>query len=58
MQKLIAYQRAQGTQRLVATILNHNERMLKLAKRLHFEIDHPSANDAGMRVIGLVFNKA
>lgn len=56
MDKLIAYQRAQGTQRLVATILNHNERMLKLAKKLGFEIDHPCADDAGMRVIGLVLN--
>jgi acetyltransferase len=54
MEKLITYQRAQGTKRLVATILNQNERMLKLAKQLGFEIDRPSVDDAGMRVIGLV----
>jgi acetyltransferase len=39
MQKLIAYLRAQGTQRLVATVLEGNERMLKLAKELGFEED-------------------
>jgi acetyltransferase len=37
MQKLIAYLRDQGTQRLVATVLDYNERMLKLAKELGFE---------------------
>jgi acetyltransferase len=37
MQKLIAYLRTQGTQRLVATVLDYNERMLKLAKELGFE---------------------
>jgi acetyltransferase len=57
MEKLIAYQRTQGTQQLVATILNQNERMLKLAKKLDFEIDHPSADDVGTRVIGLVLNE-
>jgi acetyltransferase len=36
MQKMIAYLRTQGTQRLVATVLDHNERMLKLAKTLGF----------------------
>jgi acetyltransferase len=34
MQKMIAYLRAQGTQRLVATVLDYNERMLKLAREL------------------------
>ncbi len=39
MQKMIAYLRSQGTRRLVATVLDHNERMLKLAKTLGFEDD-------------------
>ena len=37
MQKLIAYLRSQGTQRLVATVLDYNDRMLKLARELGFE---------------------
>ncbi len=37
MQKMIAYLRSQGTQRLVATVLDHNTRMLKLAKELGFQ---------------------
>ena len=37
MQKMIAYLRTQGTQRLVASVLDYNERMLKLAKALGFE---------------------
>ena len=37
MQKMIAYLRTQGTQRLVASVLDYNERMLKLAKELGFE---------------------
>jgi acetyltransferase len=56
MHKLMAYQRAQGTQRLVATILSHNERMLKLGKSLGFEVDQRSTDDAGMRVIALELN--
>ncbi len=39
MRKIIAYLRSQGTQRLVATVLEHNERMLKLARELGFEQD-------------------
>jgi acetyltransferase len=39
MQKMIAYLKAQGTQRMVATVLNYNERMLKLAKELGFKED-------------------
>ena len=45
MQKLIAYLRSQGTQRLVATVLDYNERMLKLAKELGFE--EVAENEAG-----------
>lgn len=36
MQRIIDYQRSQGTKRLVATILAENSRMLKLATRLGF----------------------
>ncbi len=53
MQKLIAYQRAQGTQRLVATVLDYNERMLKLAKELGFEEDPARDDDAGTKGIFL-----
>lgn len=42
MQKLITYLRAQGTQRLVATVLDYNERMLKLAKQLGFKEEPPT----------------
>jgi acetyltransferase len=37
MQKMITYLRAQGTQSLVATVLDYNERMLKLARDLGFK---------------------
>ena len=43
MRKLIAYLRAQGTARLVATVLVENERMLKLATELGFQ-DDPQRN--------------
>ncbi|MEI8168590.1 MAG: bifunctional acetate--CoA ligase family protein/GNAT family N-acetyltransferase [Rhodoferax sp.] len=39
MQKMIAYLKTQGTQRMVATVLDYNERMLKLAKELGFKED-------------------
>ena len=39
MHKLIDYLRARGTQRLVATVLSENGRMLELARDLGFEID-------------------
>ena len=45
MEKLIAYLRTQGTQRLVATVLGYNDRMLKLAKELGFEED-PAKKEA------------
>ena len=45
MNKLIAYLRSQGTQRLVATVLDYNERMLHLAKELGFE-DYPERQDS------------
>jgi acetyltransferase len=43
MHKLITYLRKQGTARLVATVLDQNDRMLKLAKELGFE-EVPGAN--------------
>lgn len=46
MEKLTAYLRSQGTQRLVATVLVQNERMLKLALAQGFQED-PDAVDEG-----------
>ena len=45
MRKLIAYLRTQGTARLVATVLNENERMLKLAGELGFKDDPLQGGD-------------
>jgi acetyltransferase len=39
LNKLIAYLRQRGTQRLVATVLVENARMLELARELGFEFD-------------------
>jgi acetyltransferase len=39
MNKIITYQRAQGTRWLVATVLQDNERMLRLAQELGFTVD-------------------
>jgi acetyltransferase len=39
MRKLIAHLRARGTQRLVATVLRENERMLELSRDLGFQMD-------------------
>ena len=44
MQKIIAYLRTQGTQRLVATVLDSNQRMLKLARDLGFVEDVAKRN--------------
>ena len=44
MRKLIDYLRSQGTVRLVATVLDYNERMLKLARELGF-IEDPLRKD-------------
>ena len=52
MHKLIDYLRAQGTQRLVATVLAENDRMLQLAKLLGFVFDQERA-EAGVRSIHL-----
>jgi acetyltransferase len=53
MKKMIAYLRQQGTQRLVATVLDYNERMLRLAKELGFEEDIQGTEDAGTKKIVL-----
>ena len=53
MRKLIAYLRNQGTARLVATVLEENDRMLKLAKNLGFEDDPDGASEEGTRDIVL-----
>ncbi|MEO8059637.1 MAG: bifunctional acetate--CoA ligase family protein/GNAT family N-acetyltransferase [Burkholderiales bacterium] len=55
LRKLIDYLRAQGTRRLVATVLSENHRMLQLAKLLGFEFDHESA-EPGVRSIHLTLN--
>ena len=45
MRKLIAYLHTQGTTRLVATVLNENDRMLKLASELGFKNDPLGSQD-------------
>ena len=53
MQKMIGYLRGRGTQRLVATVLDNNERMLALARQLGFELGAGGATEAGVRDIRL-----
>ena len=53
MQKMIAYLRTQGTRRLVATVLDYNTRMLKLAEDLGFETDLLGTAESGTRKIVL-----
>ena len=53
MQKMITYLRGQGTQRLVATVLDYNERMLGLARQLGFELEGLGTGEAGVRDIRL-----
>jgi len=53
MKKLIAYLRTQGTQRLVATVLDYNDRMLSLAQELGFEDDENERDGEGTRGIYL-----
>jgi acetyltransferase len=47
LEKLTAYLRSQGTQRLVATVLVQNERMLKLALTQGFQEDLSAADEGG-----------
>ena len=53
MQKMITYLRGQGTQRLVATVLDYHERMLGLARQLGFELEGLGTGEAGVRDIRL-----
>lgn len=53
MNKLIAYLRSQGTQRLVASVLDYNERMLKPAHTLGFKDDPALRDGDGTRGIVL-----
>jgi len=53
MQKMITYLRGQGTQRLVATVLDYNERMLGLARQLGFESEDKGSGETGVRDIRL-----
>jgi acetyltransferase len=53
MQKMITYLRAQGTQSLVATVLDYNERMLKLARDLGFKEVSPHDETSDYKAIYL-----
>ncbi len=53
MRRIIDYQRSHGTQKLVATVLAENTRMLELAHRLGF-VEVPSPDGDGTRGIELV----
>ena len=57
MQKMIAYLRSQGTQRLVATVLDYNERMLKLARELGFKEVNSKDDIRGYKAIYLSLNE-
>lgn len=58
MNKLIAYLRSQGTQRLVASVLDYNERMLKLAETLGFVEDPETQDGDGTKRIVLPLAKS
>ncbi|HJV96661.1 MAG TPA: GNAT family N-acetyltransferase, partial [Albitalea sp.] len=53
MEKMIGYLRSQGIQRLVATVLRENDRMLALARELRFE-EAATDPSSGTREISLV----
>jgi acetyltransferase len=52
MQRIIDYQRSQGTRKLVATVLAENTRMLELARQLGF-VESASDQGEGIRWIEL-----
>jgi len=56
MQRIIDYQRGQGTKKLVATVLAHNTRMLDLARQLGFE-ERASAEGGEVRWIELALQR-
>jgi acetyltransferase len=51
LDKLIAYQRGRGTQRLAATVLKENQRMLELARELGFSVVADAAEPDTRRVV-------
>ncbi|MBZ8139444.1 GNAT family N-acetyltransferase [Rubrivivax gelatinosus] len=51
MRKLIDYLRARGTQRLVATVLTENRRMLDLAGRLGFDYEVEQVEPGTRRIV-------
>ena len=52
LRKMIDYLRSQGTQRLVATVLDYNERMLRLATDLGFEeVPGPATGDGTRQIM-------
>ena len=53
MRKLVDYQRSHGTVRLVANVLDHNDRMLNLAHELGFQEASSELNDDGTTCITL-----
>lgn len=57
MEKIIAYQRAAGTQRMTATVLAENERMRKLARSLGFA-EAPVPGDASTVALSLPLQPA
>ena len=52
MDKLIRYQRATGTQQLLATVLTENQRMRQLAQGLGFS-DQPTPDDGSTHELTL-----
>ncbi|MDP2371016.1 GNAT family N-acetyltransferase [Rhodoferax sp.] len=56
MAKLIAYLRSHGTQRLVATVLGHNDRMLKLGKHQGFQERTSSEGGDGTKSLFLTLH--
>jgi len=56
MTKLINYLRSHGTQRLVATVLDYNERMLKLAREQGFQESPNREDGAGTKGLYLTLN--
>ncbi len=57
MNKLIDYLRSQGTQRLVASVLDYNEHMLRLAETLGFKDDPTADSSDGTKGIVLTLAK-
>ena len=53
MQKLIRYLQSQGTERLVATVLKQNTRMLSMAKQLGFVVDSKEQLEPDSRALCL-----